>query len=68
MSYGVSLPKHAQTKQLALEQPGQAFQERKCCDQHLLLFGSEVIGKGASKSLFPLPSCALDSLESYLGE
>jgi hypothetical protein len=64
----LSLTEHAQTRQLALYQPSQAFQERKCCDKHLLLFGSEVVGKGTSKSLFPLPSCAMDSLESCLCE
>ena len=55
-------------RQLALEQPGQAFQERKCCYKHFLLFGSEVIGEGTSKPLFPLASCAMDSLEPRLCE
>ena len=59
---------HVQIWQLALEQPRQAFQKRKCCDKHLLLFGSEVIGKGTSESLFPVSSCALNCLESCLGE
>ena len=58
----------ARTRPLALYQAGQPFQEWKCCDQHLSLFGSEVIGKGTSKSLFPVPSCALNCLESCLGE
>ena len=60
----LSLTEHAQTRQLALYQPSQAFQKRKCCDKHLLLFGSEIVGQGASKSLFPVSSSALDSLET----
>ena len=59
---------HVQTRQLALEQPGQAFQERKRCHQHLLLFVREVIGKGLSKSLLLLASCAMNNLESCLSE
>ena len=59
---------HVQTRQLALEHPRQAFQERKRRDQRLLLFVREVIGKGLSKSLLLLASCAMNSLESCLGE
>ena len=59
---------HAQARQLALEQAGQAFQERKRCAKRLLLFVGEVIGKGLSQSLLLLASCAMNHLESCLSE
>jgi hypothetical protein len=57
-----------ETRQFALDQPSQAFQERQCCDKHLLLFGSEVVGQGTSQPLLLLAPCAMNHLASCLGE